>query len=295
MGRRTQIVQECERLMDEPENIRNIAIAAHVDHGKCIAGDARVALADGRPVAASDLYERVRDGGEPVDQAEAAYAPTSDLEVVSLDRTTGETTPQPLAAATRRAATDPLVRIQTSTGHVLETTAEHRYLVLSGTGVMEFERADDLAAGDTVVGARQLPVGSEADTRAELLRELADDYGFYVDVTDRFAERIDAHDRDRLYAAAETGLERDSFDHALWRGQYRLRDAVNVCTALDVPLTDLYAAIETLNYRGVDSRGEHSSLDIELPDDPESLFYLAGVFAGDGDLGETWRPPRRRP
>jgi len=34
MGRRKKIVQECERLMDEPDNIRNIAIAAHVDHGK---------------------------------------------------------------------------------------------------------------------------------------------------------------------------------------------------------------------------------------------------------------------
>ena len=34
MGRRKKIVQECERLMDRPENIRNIAIAAHVDHGK---------------------------------------------------------------------------------------------------------------------------------------------------------------------------------------------------------------------------------------------------------------------
>ena len=34
MGRRKKIVQECEELMDKPENIRNIAIAAHVDHGK---------------------------------------------------------------------------------------------------------------------------------------------------------------------------------------------------------------------------------------------------------------------
>jgi len=34
MGRRKKIVQECETLMDKPENIRNIAIAAHVDHGK---------------------------------------------------------------------------------------------------------------------------------------------------------------------------------------------------------------------------------------------------------------------
>ncbi|MDY6817169.1 MAG: elongation factor EF-2 [Halobacteriales archaeon] len=34
MGRRKKIVEQCERLMDKPENIRNIAIAAHIDHGK---------------------------------------------------------------------------------------------------------------------------------------------------------------------------------------------------------------------------------------------------------------------
>jgi len=34
MGRRKKIVQQCERLMDQPEQIRNIAIAAHIDHGK---------------------------------------------------------------------------------------------------------------------------------------------------------------------------------------------------------------------------------------------------------------------
>ena len=34
MGRRKKIVQECEGLMNRPENIRNIAIAAHVDHGQ---------------------------------------------------------------------------------------------------------------------------------------------------------------------------------------------------------------------------------------------------------------------
>jgi len=34
MGRRRKIVAECERLMDKPDQIRNIAIAAHIDHGK---------------------------------------------------------------------------------------------------------------------------------------------------------------------------------------------------------------------------------------------------------------------
>jgi len=34
MGRRKKIVEQCERLMDKPGQIRNIAIAAHIDHGK---------------------------------------------------------------------------------------------------------------------------------------------------------------------------------------------------------------------------------------------------------------------
>ncbi len=34
MGRRKKIVNQCVRLMDRPEQIRNIAIAAHIDHGK---------------------------------------------------------------------------------------------------------------------------------------------------------------------------------------------------------------------------------------------------------------------
>ena len=283
MGRRKKIVQECEGLMDSPVNIRNIAIAAHVDHGKCVSGDARVSMADGRMLEARTLFEQVSEAGEPAPDEGEAYTPTEPVEVVSFDRTRGETVLAELDYACRREADDSLVTVETSNGHRITTTPEHRYLVLTAEGVTEFERADELEPGDTVVGARQTPQDALGDRKPELLRRLATDYGFYVDVTETFADRVDTHDREELYEAADSELKRDSFDHALWRGQFRLRDIVNVCEAFGIDLRDLYASVESLNYRGTDRRGEQSSLALELPETLDGLYYLAGLYFGDGD------------
>jgi elongation factor 2 len=283
MGRRKKIVQECEELMDRPENIRNIAIAAHVDHGKCVSGDARVSLADGRVVEAETLFEQVRETGEAAPDEGEAYTPTESIEVVSFDRTCGETVAAELDYACRRETDEPLVTVETANGHRITTTPEHRYLVLTPKGVTEFKRADTLEAGDTVVGARQTPATPSGSPEADLLRRLATDYGFYVDVADTFNERVAAHERADLYDAADSELQRGSFDDAVWRGQYRLRDIVNVCDAFDIDLVDLYESVESLNYRGTDRRGEHSSLALESPENLDGLFYLAGLCFGDGD------------
>jgi elongation factor 2 len=75
MGRRKKIVQECEKLMDNPENIRNIAIAAHVDHGKTtltdnlLAGAGMISEDTAGEQLAMDTEEDEQERGITIDAA----------------------------------------------------------------------------------------------------------------------------------------------------------------------------------------------------------------------------------
>lgn len=60
------MIDKVKELMTQPERIRNIAIAAHIDHGKCVSGKTRIMLADGRFETAESLFQRIANNNRLV-------------------------------------------------------------------------------------------------------------------------------------------------------------------------------------------------------------------------------------
>ncbi|PTD93424.1 elongation factor EF-2 [archaeon SCG-AAA382B04] len=285
MGRKKQMVKKVKELMSQREQIRNIGIVAHIDHGKCVSPNTEISLASGEVIKSKELYEQIKRTGEKKQEYDG-YVPKENISVSSLDKTKGEIVESEVIYATKK-HTDELVEIKTSDGKNLKTTPEHKFLTLSKEGYMEFKEARNLNEKETIVGARKTLSKNNFNEKRQLLKALSNDYGFIVNVTDNFNARIYGEDFKEIYENISSELKLGSFKHAIWRSQYRLRYILEACEYLDIDYEELYNSIESINYRGRNSKGEHSSLEINLPKDLSPLYYLAGFFFGDGDLEGT--------
>jgi replicative DNA helicase Mcm len=116
--------------------------------GKCVAGDTRVTLADGREVPIRELVESNLDDPKPVDDG---VWDEVDFEVPSL-RSDGTFAPQRATKVWKRETPDQLYRIRTEIGHEIDVTPSHPLFVQSGESHRAV-RAEELDVG------REIAVG----------------------------------------------------------------------------------------------------------------------------------------
>jgi len=144
---------DIEKLMRNRENIRNIGIVAHIDHGKCVAPETRIFLANGEVLKAEELFNKFKNDGEVVkkNSNEEVIKLKKPIGVNSFDKSTGKIKESKITYLWRLRKTEPLVEVSLENGKKIKTTKEHRFLVLGkGEKIIEKE-AGRLRVGDKLV------------------------------------------------------------------------------------------------------------------------------------------------
>ena len=275
-------LDKIKRLVTGQKNIRNVATSAHIHHGKCIGGNSRVLLKDGKVRSAREIFEEISKVGKVHEENDdhVVYTPSNKIDIFSLNQETNKIEVKPIQYAWRLNGGN-VIKIMLRNGFEISTTPEHKYLV-SRTG-LEYVEAKELKLGDRVVCSRKLNVEPERDEngmKEKILNKLSEK-NFYVNLTKEFSETFNKKILDYGINNINTGLKKKSFYHGIWQNRYSLNDFVSMCEVFDIKLEDAYDKIDKIYFRTGKQRGQNS-IAINLPSNFEEFFYLAGLFLGDG-------------
>ncbi|WP_396610937.1 LAGLIDADG family homing endonuclease [Haloferax sp. S1W] len=133
--------------------------------GKCVTGDTRVTLTDGRDVPIRELVESNLDDPKPIDDG---VWDSANFEVPSL-APDGTLTSRQATKVWKREAPDHLLRIRTNTGRELTATPSHPLFIRDG-GMTTAVRADELTEGEFVAAPSSLPTTGTDDIKVDFRR-----------------------------------------------------------------------------------------------------------------------------
>jgi elongation factor 2 len=185
MGRRKKIVQECERLMDNPEHIRNIAIAAHVDHGKTtltdnlLAGAGMISDETAGQQLAMDTEEDEQERGITIDAANVSmtheYEDTNHL--INLIDTPGHVDFGGDVTRAMRAVDGALVVVDAVEGAMPQTETVVRQALREGVKPTLFINKVDRLISELQEGPQEMQqrLLSVIDDVNELIRGMTED------------------------------------------------------------------------------------------------------------------------
>ncbi|MBI4210554.1 MAG: elongation factor EF-2 [Candidatus Diapherotrites archaeon] len=277
MAKKEDIVKLAEKLMNRRENIRNMGIVAHIDHGKCVAPSTRLQLADGSFVTAKELFERASLTGTKAkeNESEIVYALSSPVNVFSVDRETGRLVAKEISHAWKLKG-GKVLEVRTRNGAKVTTTPEHKYLVFDGNE-FSYTEAKDLTIGKRIVTVRKAETVSDSDIGFEALKLLAQK-GFYAKVNESARKAILAKTGKKeipeICRKIRTPLTQQSFYFGVCKGRYRLDDLLMLAETVGCRKEDVLEWVEGIAVKG--------SCYIKWKPKFSDIFYAAGLMVGDG-------------
>ncbi len=277
MAKKEDVVKLAEKLMNKRENIRNMGIVAHIDHGKCVSPSTRLQLADGSFERADELFERASLTGTKVkeNQSETVYALNEHVKVFSVEKESGKIVVKEISHAWKLKG-GKVLSITARNGARITTTPEHKYLIFDGNE-FSYTQAKDLSIGSRIVTIREAETVSEIDLSLESLKLLAQKK-FYAKINEDGKKILMKKIRERglgeICSKIRTPLTPESFYAGVKKGRYSLNDLLLLCGEIGVPQEVLSKWVLGVAIKG----GSY----IRWVPNFRDIFYAAGLMVGGG-------------
>lgn len=266
------------KIVSNKNQVRNIGIIAHVDHGKCVSGDSLVTLSDGQIEEIAQVYSKLKGIGPVPLQVDSLNPDSLMIEDRNVSRVW-------------KLHSDKLVKVTLRNGYSVETTPEHPFYSLGPNGKLTQKRADRIGKGDFVLVPNILKSHQSGlkEIRSEILGELAS-RSYYIAYLDKkfsnlLRETVGKKGIKDIYSQLRTSSSLSSFKGAIENGRVRIDDLVGLAKLLSIDDSHVYDQIARIGYRASKAKPGRLSCLIKLPQTKkqfEELSYLLGLIWGDG-------------
>lgn len=136
--------------------------------GKCVTGDTKVHLADGRLISIRKLYDEKEKTNDSQKIDDGIIVGGDNTEIICLNTKTLKNEKRKIKAFVKRSSPDTLLQIQTKSGRSITSTPYHPLFILKNNSVVG-ARADELKTGTRIAVPRKINVTPLNNTFFELI------------------------------------------------------------------------------------------------------------------------------
>lgn len=268
-----------------------IVTVGHSDHGKCVAPDTLIPLADGRILSAEELFNEYANG-RSLDVKDGIVVESNEgPEIFSLGRG-GNIERKKITHFWKLKNKGNLINVKLKSGDEVMTTPDHPFFVMDSELNIFQKKAKDIEIGDFVVVPRKLHFSSNLDTvKNYVISRLEKMENFLLrlnlDKSKHFIERLKSENIQDLKRRDVFSIK-DPYTCIL-ENRFRARDLISLAKFFGFTNSEIYDMIDEIKNASEKWRVGHTSNWMRIPHDEEDfgkLGYVLGCLAGDGYINE---------
>jgi len=257
----------------------NILVAGGTASGKCVSGDTKILLSNGKLKEVKNIVEEVMKKDGFIECEDGFYSFTNDLEILTLNNDL-KIQPRKVTCVWKRKSPNYMIRVKTKTGKLVEVTPEHPFFIIKNGSIEEI-RADQILKGIQIVTPRKTEIVSEIDI--DILSYIED---FYVNSTEFKDVLKDIKDKIvRKYGTIKL------FSKKMEVGYRNLCEILNLQNNIKISLLKKLCEEMNLEWKDVKNKIKRikpktSSKYVNIPKIDASLLEIVGYIAGDGHISK---------